>query len=243
MNKSGIYKITSLKSNKFYIGSSQNLKKRALDHKSLLRNNKHPNRYLQFTWNKYKDLFFEIIEECSIENLIEREQFYIDKLKPEFNLRPLAENNRGWKMPNSAKEKLSNFNKGKKLSEEHKKQISKNNSKNLKGRKLSDKHIEAIRRARTGWKLSSETKEKIKQKALGRDKGKKLSEETKRKIGLASSKEVFQYSKEGTFIYSYISSSEAERKTGISKSSISSCCRNNRKTAGNFKWYYEKQDN
>lgn len=243
MIKIGIYKIVSKNSGEFYIGSSQNLRKRELDHFSLLKNKKHPNRYLQRVWNKYKDLYFTIIEECSIESLIEREQFYIDNLYPKYNLRPTAESNRGWNMPEAGKIKISKVNKGKTISEEHKKAISIKNKINLKGRKLSDKHIESIRKSRIGVTLSDETKDKIRIKALGRDKGKVLSEETKLKIGLAFSKEVYQYSLDNNFIRKFNSCSEVERILNINKSSVASCCRFKRKSAGGYKWYYEKQNN
>lgn len=243
MIKIGIYKIVSKNSGEFYIGSSQNLRKRKLDHFSLLKNKKHPNRYLQRVWNKYQDLYFTIIEECSIESLIEREQFYIDNLYPKYNLRPTAESNRGWNMSEAGKIKISKANKGKTISEEHKKAISIKNKINLKGRKLSDKHIESIRKSRIGVTLSDETKDKIRIKALGRDKGKVLSEETKLKIGLAFSKEVYQYSLDNNFIRKFNSYSEVERILNINKSSVASCCIFKRKSAGGYKWYYEKQNN
>lgn len=243
MIKTGIYKIFSKKTLKFYIGSSQNLRKRELDHKSLLKNKKHPNKYLQNIWNKYQDLKFEIIEECNIECLIIREQHYIDTLRPVYNLRPIAENNKGWKMPQSAKDKLSKINKGKTISEAHRLAISKANSENLKGKKLSNSHVDAIRKVRTGWKLSEETKNKIRQKAIGRDKGKTLSDSTKKKIGSALGKAVYQYSLDNVFIKCFESASEVERILKINKSSVASCCRNKRITAGKFKWYHEKQNN
>ena len=243
MIKTGIYKIVSKNSGEFYIGSSQNLRKRELDHLSLLRNKKHPNRYLQSVWNKYQDLFFIVVEECSIEFLIEREQYYIDTLLPKYNLRPIAESNRGWNMSEESKLKISKANKGKTISKEHREAISNKNKVNLKGRKLSDEHIESIRKSRVGITLSNETKNKIRLKALGRDTGKILSEETKLKIGLASSKEVYQYSLDNNFIRKFESCSEVERILNINKSSVASCCRFKRKSAGGYKWYYEKQNN
>lgn len=145
-------------------------------------------------------------------------------------------------MSDKSKQLISSKLKGKKLTSEQCKEISIRNSMLLKGRKLSKEHIESIRQVRTGWKLSDVTKEKIRQKAIGRDLGKKLSNETKRKIGLAFSKKVYQYDVNNNFIQEFISSSEASRILNINNSSISSCCRNERKTAGNFKWYYEKQN-
>lgn len=243
MIKIGIYKIVSKNSGEFYIGSSQNLRKRELDHLSLLRNKKHPNRYLQSVWNKHQDLFFIVVEECSIEFLIEREQYYIDTLLPKYNLRPTAESNRGWNMPEESKLKISKANKGKTILIEHREAISIKNKVNLKGRKLSDEHIESIRKSRIGVTLSDETKDKIRIKALGRDKGKVLSEETKLKIGSAFSKEVYQYSLDNNFIRKFNSCSEVERILNINKSSVASCCRVKRKSAGGYKWYYEKQNN
>ena len=44
---SGIYKITNKVDGKFYIGSSKNLHKRWLSHRSELRRNHHCNQHLQ----------------------------------------------------------------------------------------------------------------------------------------------------------------------------------------------------
>lgn len=48
----------------------------------------HINKKLQNSWNKHgEDIFqYYILEFCSEENLVKREQFYIDTLKPEYNL-------------------------------------------------------------------------------------------------------------------------------------------------------------
>lgn len=242
INKAGIYCIKCYITKKVYIGSSQNLYKRKGQHFNLLKNNKHPNILLQRLYNKYNSLSFKIIEECSVPDLIKREQFYMDNNTNKINFRLIAESNKGWKMSDKSKQLISSKLKGRKLTFEQCQEISIRNSMLLKGRKLSKEHVESIRQARTGCKLSDSTKEKIRQKAIGRDLGKKLSDETKRKIGIAFSKKVYQYDIDGNFIQEFISSSEAGRILNIKNSSISSCCRNKRKTAGNFKWYYEKQN-
>lgn len=91
MNKiCGIYKITNLVNNKVYIGQSVNINgARFYAHLYLLRNGIHYNSYLQHAWNKYgEDNFeFRVIEECAIENLDDRERYYILEHKsylPEF---------------------------------------------------------------------------------------------------------------------------------------------------------------
>lgn len=82
--KSGIYKITNAATNKFYIGSTKDVDKRWYDHKRELSLNIHINPKLQHSWNYHgQDKFlFEMIEEVEEDKLIEREQHYLDILKP-----------------------------------------------------------------------------------------------------------------------------------------------------------------
>ncbi len=83
--KSGIYKITNLKTGKFYIGSSKQIERRWWEHKDNLKNNCHINPRLQHSWNFYgADQFeFNIIEDVIDETqLLIREQYYLDTFKP-----------------------------------------------------------------------------------------------------------------------------------------------------------------
>lgn len=79
-NKSGIYMILNTWNNKCYIGSSKNLRKRKYEHFNCLRKNKHHSQHLQSSYNKYGEnsFVFIILEECEVENLIEREIFWIN---------------------------------------------------------------------------------------------------------------------------------------------------------------------
>jgi group I intron endonuclease len=79
MINSGIYKITNTLTNKVYIGSSTNISNREYKHFWMLKKNIHDNEYLQKSFNKYGDIFFnfEIIEYCQYNELIEKENFYI----------------------------------------------------------------------------------------------------------------------------------------------------------------------
>jgi len=65
----GIYKIINIVNNKFYVGSAVDLKRRKTRHFCELRNNKHNNKYLQASWNKYgeKAFVFVVIEELDRE--------------------------------------------------------------------------------------------------------------------------------------------------------------------------------
>lgn len=86
----GIYKITCVGNNKCYIGQSIAIKRRWNDHKKSLKQGTHYNKYLQNAYNKYGEnsFVYEILEQCSKDNLNEREQFYIalfDSFKNGFN--------------------------------------------------------------------------------------------------------------------------------------------------------------
>jgi len=85
LNRVGIYKIKI--NDKEYIGSSCNIGSRLKHHLWSLQHLKHHNRTMQNLFNKYgiNNIYFEIIEECSEEVLIEREAFYIETLNPYIN--------------------------------------------------------------------------------------------------------------------------------------------------------------
>lgn len=88
LNFCGIYMITNFVNNKRYIGSSIHIGQRLWEHRSELRHNRHSNVHLQKAWNKYgEDNFnFAILEKCSPDERFKREQFYVDTLKPEYNI-------------------------------------------------------------------------------------------------------------------------------------------------------------
>lgn len=77
---SGIYKIVNLVNGKLYIGQSKNIHKRLTGHKKHLSDNKHQNQHLQRSWNKYgkSNFEFKIIEICDIEELTQREIYWIN---------------------------------------------------------------------------------------------------------------------------------------------------------------------
>lgn len=85
--QSGIYIIRNIINNKCYIGQTNNLKGRWIKHRNFLRKNKHHNKHLQAAWNKYgeKNFLFETLEKCPINELDEKEIYYIDKYKTYIN--------------------------------------------------------------------------------------------------------------------------------------------------------------
>lgn len=85
---SGIYCIQNKTNFKLYIGSSKNIYSRWAKHRSLLKYDKHENAYLQNTINKYgiDNFTFVLIETVKESNLTIREQYWIDTLKPSYNI-------------------------------------------------------------------------------------------------------------------------------------------------------------
>ena len=82
---SGIYKITNTITGDFYIGSSKNIEKRWASHKSPSVHKQRPNSKLYKAMAQYgRDNFtIEVIEKT--DNLREREQYWIEYLKPSYN--------------------------------------------------------------------------------------------------------------------------------------------------------------
>ena len=84
---SGVYKITNTVTNDFYIGSSKDVKKRWISHKSPSRWKENPNISLYKDMQKYGvDKFdFQILANVESEHLKDVEQQFIETLKPTYN--------------------------------------------------------------------------------------------------------------------------------------------------------------
>ena len=82
MSTTGIYKITNKTNNKCYIGQSVNIEKRWYNHKYSYKNSntKDYNSTFHTALRKYgiNNFSFEIIEECDIDSLNEREIYWIE---------------------------------------------------------------------------------------------------------------------------------------------------------------------
>jgi group I intron endonuclease len=127
----GVYMIQSkIKPERVYIGSSMNIHNRFNLHRNKLRKNLHHTPKLQHHYNKYglDDLIFLTLESfkfISKEHLREREQFYIDTIKPWFNALKIACINGEFKLSRNSCQRISDASKNKPKSEEHKKALSK----------------------------------------------------------------------------------------------------------------------
>ena len=192
---SGVYVITCLANQRFYIGSSNNFERRKKEHLRSLRKGCHSNKHLQRCFDKYgeenflMELFHEAPDSCSLQ----LEQEYLDCFYPhpdclnqlkgsvggavseEANERRRnslrefhKESSKGWRQNNPAHGRI--------LSEDSKEKISKS---------LKEFYSENPDKVRSGenhplWgkRASMETRDKM-SKA---HRGKILSEETKKKL-------------------------------------------------------------
>lgn len=87
-NTGGVYGIINKETNDLYIGSTNNMKKRAIKHNCDLKHNKHNSKQLQDDWNNENYFEFEVIEELpqyvtSIAKKIEG--ILINDLNPKYN--------------------------------------------------------------------------------------------------------------------------------------------------------------
>lgn len=188
--KSGIYSIINKTNNLIYIGSTNNLQHRKNQHFSLLSLNKHFNKKLQNSWNKYGfDQFeFNVIEECDLTELKTKEQFWIDfyqsyKSKNGFNLVKIAE-------------RII-------LSDETKNKISKNHSRYWKNKKFAIEHRNNMKKnSNKYWK------------------NKKLSDIHKKNLSDSHKKSIIQLDKNGNLINEFLGIKEAAEKTGFSEIGI-----------------------
>lgn len=161
---------------KIYVGSSKTLEKRWLKHRSLLRHQKHCNKHLQASWNKYKEYSFEfrILEICQPEDRRIIEQYYLDWLEPwqkeiGYNKSKSA---KGLDPTEETRQKMCITAK-KRMTLEVRIKISQANS--------GEKHKDY------GKHLSLATREKIAQS----NKGLKRSQQTRERIALARAKQTF----------------------------------------------------
>lgn len=75
-----------------YIGSSRCMRSRWTQHRRRLRQGRHHSPHLQRAWRTYGEqaFRFRVLEECAVDQLLVREQIYLDAFKPSFNVTMLA---------------------------------------------------------------------------------------------------------------------------------------------------------
>lgn len=189
-NQSGIYKL--IINNKIYIGSANNIGIRLSKHLLDLERGNHHSVYLQRAWNKYQTISIEIIEFC--DNLIEKEQYYLDELKPEYNLCSIAQNCSGINRTDEHKNKISQHHKDNK---EYWEEIYKN--RNLKHTQETKNKISEKSKGRI---FSKETRIKLsKAKSLSEDVIKQIIKLRLEKVSLSNVAKILGISRESVKKY------------------------------------------
>ena len=82
----GVYKITNRKTNECYVGASKHIRDRWAEHFCKGYGAKHSKAFQDAIDELGKSGFdFEVLEECELSELRERENYWINKLRPEYN--------------------------------------------------------------------------------------------------------------------------------------------------------------
>lgn len=247
MKRVGIYKIVNLMDNKVYVGSSSRLRQRKHEHFKQLENNKHRNTYLQNSYNKHgkSNFEWEVIEYLEFNenktilknNLLEREQYWIDELRKInelYNLCPIAGSKLGARESKEAIRKRSIANTGKKRTKAFRDRMSRLRKGRCIGcypkKVFSEEHIKNLSESHKGYKLSDEHKRKIGEYHENRPKEiqDRMSRNHMKSVVNMSTGIVFNSIKEAGEFYN------------INRGHISSVCKGERKTAGGYQWSYFK---
>lgn len=86
--KSGIYLILNTQTARFYVGRSNDIRKRVSGHRCALKTGQHPNHKLQSDWviQNGVGFIFSVLHAAPKFGLIELEQTYINRLTPFYNI-------------------------------------------------------------------------------------------------------------------------------------------------------------
>jgi group I intron endonuclease len=200
--KSGIYGFLCKSNNNLYLGSSIDLSCRFNEHIKGSRSN----ILLQRAINKYKiqDFIFLIFEYCETGILVSQEQFFIDELKPEYNILKIAGSSLGYKHTEESKTLMSKIQNS----------IDKTGGNN----------------PMFGKTHSAETRAKMSESR----KGKTHLAETIAKISATQGTAIFVFDSVGTLINSFTSARKAAIYFECSQSTILKYAQNGKKFQGNW---------
>lgn len=221
MIKSGIYCIENIRNGKKYIGQSINIYYRWKKHKSELNNNTHDNDYLQKAWNKYgSDIFkFYVLEFCEIDQLNDREIYYIDlydTLNRDKGYNLMSGGGVGRKSSPEICEKIRQALIGHEVSDETRKKVSEHHS-----------DVSGTNNPMYGKHHSDDARRKVSEANKGRVSAKRNLTPV-RCIDL-------------NVIFN--DATEAGKALGLHGGLILQCCYGNRKTTGGHSWEFIKLEN
>lgn len=253
--KTGIYLWKHLKSEKIYVGSAIDLKNRLLKYYNIdyLKRNKNMyicNALLEHGFGEfslsilvYIDIT-DISKEEARKEILEREQHYIDLLKPDYNILLTAGSSLGYKHTKESLTKISKTHLGRRVSAETKAKLSlimSGENHPLFGKTHSTDTINKISLARLGKTHSDKTKALISKALSGENNpmlgknhstetkallsqinmGKSVLPETKKKLSEIHGTTIYVYSPDKmTLINSFSSARKAAEEFNVSKDTI-----------------------
>lgn len=225
----GIYKITNLINGKTYIGQSIDIKRRFWDHRCVSHES---NRHLKHALKKYgKENFkYEVLEECQESELDDRERYYIETLKPEYNVTNGGQDSLR-RYPKEVRKKISERSKRQwdnMTDEERQHRISHNLTGHRRGYTMSEETKAKLRDKNLGKKQSPETIEKRRQTMLEKKRNgyKHDNSSHMKKVKCIETGEVFKSVK------------DAAESIGAAPNSVSSMLKGRQKTVRGFHFEY-----
>ena len=150
MQESGIYRYYNIVNGKSYVGRAKNLRHRHIEHLSLLNKGIEPCTKLNNAWQKYgADKFaYEVLCYCDEEDLNAMERMYIehfDSFRNGYNCNEGGSGNSGFTHTDETKQRISNARRGSVASDATRSKLSAWQI----GKRLTDEHKASISRAWT----------------------------------------------------------------------------------------------
>nr|QCW06878.1 hypothetical protein [Drechslerella brochopaga] len=218
--KSGIYLWKNRINGKLYVGSGEDLARRLREYYNINYLNKDSGMLICKALLKYGYSTFSlyILEYCDEKDLLQREQYYIDILKPEYNILKIAGSSKGYKHTKEARAKISAALKGLKIGELNP--------------MFGKKHLEKILAKLRGKKRTEETRAKMSISKTGY----KYTEEARAKISSAKVKKIEVLNINTGERTEYSSGQEASNSVGCSTATIVKCIKNDKPFKGIYKF-------
>ncbi len=208
-NRSCVYKIT-FDCGMFYIGSSLNLARRATQYRYNFYNRNDINKKLKAALNSHNSAVMDILEICHDEKMLrDREDYHIKQNFDNQHILNRSNSSYSNRSKKTVEERYvsGNYMRGRKLTDEQRKHW----SDVKKGCIITPEHREKISKSKTGIKFTDEHKKNISLAKIG----KPMNEANKKLRKGKTNIPVDQFDKNGLFIKTHLSYSDAAAEIGV----------------------------
>lgn len=216
----GIYKITNKNNNKCYISQSKDIEARWIKHLSVYRSSPEYTLYKAFKKYGIDNFNFEVLEECSAEELNQKEIYWIEYYNSFYDGYNMTKGGEAWNGTNDKAVYQYALN-GTLIAEY--------SSAHEASRKLNISFTNICKVCRGERKTAG---------GFGWSYTKNIIDTPIKTIRFENNT-VLQFTKEGKFLAEYPTAKEAERQTHIDDGTIGLACKGKAKTAGGFIWKYK----